>query len=480
MILSKQTRIEKIKEIVKRDKENPFGKLEIPWEDGLRSMEVYKIPLDYLIYNKYNGRILSRTKSLESQDKKIDVETPEGKGKIEDLLWLSKVDRNEQTLHSIKTAGGQQKPGIITRDGIIIDGNRRAMLLSRSGMYDYFKAVVLPVTLEENPLEIEKLETTYQMGEDEKLGYNPIEKYLKAKGLYKTIAKREYSSTDASPDQEAVRKISEWMGEDKSTIKDYLQIMETMDDYLDYLEYNGIYTQLDGREDQFINLTRWLTTFYGEDSAKAFDGYRDEDVDDLRTIAYDYIRIKYEGKKFRNLAYGLKENHYFGDREIWSSFRDFHFDQKDKIIEEEINLNSPNLERHLNDRDKAFLELSKLGKDKSFLHENDDNHYTWLRNKKAADEPEKLVKNAIRSLESINQNHKSFSSPSVKTELKSLNEFASKMLKRSSLLKLLAHVESLLEEIDVSKSNDDKNKLMEKAKSIQRIIYQLTKDIKKS
>ena len=50
---------------------------------------------------------------------------------------------------------------------------------------DYFKAVVLDVTLEENPLEIEKLETSFQMGEDEKLGYNPTEKYLKAKLLGK-------------------------------------------------------------------------------------------------------------------------------------------------------------------------------------------------------------------------------------------------------------------------------------------------------
>ncbi len=38
--------------------------------------------------------------------------------------------------------------------------------------------------------------------------------------------------------------------------------METMEDYLDYLEYNGIYTQLDGREDQFISLTKWLNNFY--------------------------------------------------------------------------------------------------------------------------------------------------------------------------------------------------------------------------
>lgn len=480
--MNKQSRITRIQEIVDRDKDKPFGKLEVPWEDGLLSIEVYKIPLDYLVYNKYNGRILSRTKSLESQHRKIDVETGEGKELIEKLLWESKKDRNEKTLHSIKTAGGQQKPGIITRDGIIIDGNRRAMLLAKSGMFDYFKAVVLPVTLEENPLEIEKLETSFQMGEDEKLGYNPIEKYLKAKGLYQMLANKTYSGQDKDPNQKAIEKIADWMGEEKSIVREYLQVMETMDDYLDYLGYNGIYTQLDGREDQFINLTRWLNTFYGEESAKAFDGYRNEDVDDLKVIAYDYIRIKYEGKKFRNLAYGLKENHFFGDAEIWSSFRDSHFEQKEKIQdkEEKIDLNSQHLERHLNDRDNKFLELSKLDGAKSFLHENDDNHFSWLRNKQAAGQPEKLIKNAIRSISSINQNHKSFNNPEVKDEIQRLNDLTSKMLSRSSPGKLLQHIIDLLEAIDLNKTSENKDALMEKAKAIQSIIYQMTKDIKKS
>jgi hypothetical protein len=233
--MNKQNRIQNIDRITKSEEE-PLGVMEIPWKDKLEPMKVYKIPLDYLVYNKYNGRILSRTKSLERQHRNIDVESEEGRKIIENLLWDSKVDRNKQTLHSIKTTGGQQKPGIITRDGIIIDGNRRAMLLRKSGMFTYFKAVILPVTLEENPLEIEKLETSFQMGEDEKLGYNPIEKYLKAKGLYSTLAGEKYSAQKSN--QIAIQKIADWMGEENSKIKEYLQVMETMDDYLDYLDYS--------------------------------------------------------------------------------------------------------------------------------------------------------------------------------------------------------------------------------------------------
>ena len=74
--MNKETRIQKIQAIIDRDKSNPFGKIEIPWEDSLITKEVYKIPLEYLVYNKYNGRILSRTQSLEKQNHVIDGQFP--------------------------------------------------------------------------------------------------------------------------------------------------------------------------------------------------------------------------------------------------------------------------------------------------------------------------------------------------------------------------------------------------------------------
>ena len=90
---------------------------------------------------------------------------------------------------------GQQRYGIVTSDGIIVDGNRRAMLLNRLfHQHDemglsytqvehcrYFLAIILPDDAEEK--DIQQLETIYQMGEDDKLDYNPIEKYLKCKEL---------------------------------------------------------------------------------------------------------------------------------------------------------------------------------------------------------------------------------------------------------------------------------------------------------
>lgn len=475
--MNKENRIQKIQEIIAREK--PFGNMEIPWEDVLVRKDVFKIPLELLVYNKYNGRILSRTQSLERQNHIIDVESIEGKAEIEELLWGSNKQRNESTLKNISDYG-QQKVGIITKDGIIIDGNRRAMLLTRGKKYDYFKAVILDVTLEENPLEIEKLETTYQMGEDEKVGYNATEKYIKSKLLYKKLTQQTYSSNPNKhkPDLETIEKIAKWMGEDKSEVLKYLNTMEVMDEYLNFLEYDGIYTQLDKREDQFLNLTKWLKTYYGESSKKAFDGYGDDDVDDLKAVAFDYIRAKYEGKEFRLLAEGQKPNHFFGDKEIWNSFIKFHNERIAKIEEIPIDYTSTNLNQHLNDRDAKFLENTVIEGKKSFLEENIKIHEEKLGYNRASDEPQKLVDKAYDALSAIKTRHKSFSNNEVQDQMEELAKKVFSMLPQRSPGRILSHIITLLEEFDV-KNIDEKDvaEIEEKTKRIQKLGYEINKQL---
>lgn len=465
--MNKETRIQKIAQVIERDKEKPYGRMDIPWKDKLEPMSVYQIPLDCLVYNKYNGRILSRTKSLESQGHAINAESDKGRQLIEKLLLDSNPSRNKQTFESIEKIG-QEKVGIITRDGIIIDGNRRAMLLRRAEKFDYFKTVVLDVTLEENPLEIEKLETTYQMGEDEKLGYNAIEKYLKAKGL------NQRGITDDE--------IASWMGEASETIKEYLAVMKIMDDYLDYLGYNGIYTQLDGREDLFINLTKWLNNFYGENSSKAFDGYRNDDVDDLKLISYDYIRAKYEGKEFRTIAAGLRDNHFFGDKVIWKDFCGFHFKHKEKIkdAEDKIDFESEDLESHLNSRDQKFFKRTQNEQGKSFLDENIDIHKQQLRYKQSANEPLKLVNDAEGALGAIDYRHKASSAPEVLNRIQDINLKTLEILKEKSPERLLSQVIRMLGSIEFNNKLESKKALLAKIKEIEKIAYQMEKDVKKS
>lgn len=472
--MNKEFRIQKIKEI--QTNEAPVGKIDIPWKDRLEPMNVYQIPLKYLIYNKYNGRILSRTKSYENQNQLIDAESDTGKKLIEEFLWNSKEQKNKETLLSLSKLG-QEKVGIITEDGIIIDGNRRAMLLNRIDHIDYFKAVILPVTYDGNPLEIEKFETKYQLGEERKLDYNPIEIYLKIQNLYLQLSgKSNYNSETA--DKNAIKKIYDWIGNYKniksvSDIEFTLSVMNTMDEYLDWFNYNGIYTTLDEREEQFRGLTSWILNYYGEQSSKPFDNYTDSDVDDLKTLCYDLIRIKYKNEKFRYVAQGQRQSHFFGNKQIWESFQNEHKKIVRKYNEPKIDLSIKNLESHLNSIDSDFKD--KIG---SLLDENVDNHYQKLRNKQSQDEPEKLISKALDSFNSINQKNKNFSSHAVQKQVEELAKKAIDSLQMSSPSRILSYVIELLEGIQVENiPSNEIEQVKEKTKRIQQIGYQINRSL---
>lgn len=456
--MNKETRIIRIQEAIDQNPDG-FAKEEIVWQDTLVPMPVYKIKLENLVYNKYNGRILTRTKSLEAQGKTIDVETPEGKKLIEDLLWHSKEVRNKTTLEDLNKFG-QKRFGIVTRDGIIIDGNRRAMLLNRSGgRYDYFKAIVLPVTLEQDPLEIEKLETSYQMGEDEKVGYNATEKYLKAQNLHDKGV--------------SVEMIADWMSEPKSEVEKYIRTMGVMDEYLETYRYDKMYTQLDGREDLFLYVEKWTNYLYPDGSARAFDGYDEGDVDDLKSIAFDYIRADYEGKEFRILADGNKENHFFGDKAIWKDFSDKHFKFIEPVIrsEDSIRTDVPDLKKLLDSRDATFRTNTI-----DFLKNNLKENQEKLGNRQHADQPDKLITKAIEAVK-VAQTNKNIGNKDVIDKVEELNDITLEIMRKKSPVTLLGQINDLLDSIDVESLTDNKESIKIELKKIQSRAYQIGKGI---
>ena len=478
--MNKETRTQKIAHIIKTTIK-PYGKQSIFWHGKPTPMDVYEIPLEYLIYNKYNGRILSRTKTLQKQNRSIDPETEEGKKTIEGLLWDSKKTKNEITKKDIFEKG-QLKVGIITSDGIVIDGNRRLMLLNKiKPKYSHFNAIVLPVALEDDSIEVEKLETTYQMGEDEKQGYNPIEKYLKAKEIYKKLIEQRTHD-------ESIKEIAEWMGEEKSVIEDWLGVVKIIDDYLKYLEYDGIYamadTPNDGKEDLFLYIKKWLNTFAEKESGKAFDGYQSIDVDELKQICFDYVRAKigksYDGKMFRSIADGQRKNHFFGDKKVWKSFSEEHFTNTIPAIQKinteyPIDYDSENIEATLSNRDSQFRDVV-LEK----LTDNIEKHVTDLGYSRAADKPLELVGNAIKAIDAIDQKHKAFSTPQVVEQIEDLIQKLMGMLKKKSPEETLSIVADLLETIEVSSGVTDKTVLLSRVKDIGKIAYQMEKDLKSS
>jgi hypothetical protein len=95
---------------------------------GLRS--AFLIPLSYLIFDKNNGRIQSKIQEYEQINQtKINPSSKKGQEIISKTLWKSTDTETNNLLLKRIEVNGQLLPGLITEDGIIIDGNRRFMAL---------------------------------------------------------------------------------------------------------------------------------------------------------------------------------------------------------------------------------------------------------------------------------------------------------------------------------------------------------------
>ena len=150
--MERSQRIELLKQIQEK---TPFAQgYPLLYRGERKSFDVWEIPMECLIYNQYNGRIGSVVKSYEKQNHKLDPELADDAALIEKFLWQSKADKNEKTMGSLRQVG-QLKFGIVTSDGVIVDGNRRASLMNRilrdtiatqeeKNRCKFFRAVILP------------------------------------------------------------------------------------------------------------------------------------------------------------------------------------------------------------------------------------------------------------------------------------------------------------------------------------------------
>jgi hypothetical protein len=398
--MKEETRIQKLKEI---ERGNHYGSgVKIPYRGENKLFNTYQIPWEYLTYNKYNGRIRSLVKTFEKHNHELDPDSPEDIEKIENFLMDSNKVRNKSTLENI-VEFGQRVHGIVTAGGKIIDGNRRAMLLKsiytdrrtkwKNHNVDdckYFIAAILPDNIADK--EIRQLETIYQMGEDAKLDYNPIEKYLMIKEL---VEIEEFSIDD----------VAKWMGQNPGKVQEWKETMVLMDEYLDELGYQEIYTLLDKREDLFLSLNKYIKRYENGRSQYVDWGYEPEDSEDLKLISFDYIRHQTDGKAFRDIAHANEGKNFFSQEKIWKEFSNKHFDAVDPIskdeegVEEWRNNNSDveDISEILKQRDNEWSEKVKENLDANFRKSK-----SKLIDIEDQNKPAILIERAKDSLMSIN------------------------------------------------------------------------------
>ncbi len=403
-----ETRKLKLQEVQSNENNKVMTGIKLTYRGAVKQCNVYKIPLDYLVYNKYNGRIGMEVKSYERQNHLLNPEIEADRKIIESFLYDSRPDRNDRTMKSILETT-QQRYGIVTADGIIIDGNRRALLLNKlfhereeRGLSfqkvehcQYFLAIILPEEATEK--DIQQLETIYQMGEDDKVEYNAIEKYLKCADLRRVG----FSNKD----------IADFMVKKESDIDEWFERLKLMEDYLDTYGYQGIYTRLDRTEGPFVDLNNYLNSYESRSAnAKADWAYSDSDISDLKIVCYDYIRARYEGKEFRDIGKTGRDGFgsIFSCKDVWDAFLEKHTNEIGSIVEqtpEEIREQHPgeDLTKLFRNRD-----IEWTNKAKDILENNLKHHVSKLEDKKDANQPIKLLEKALSLLEAVDTDKDSF------------------------------------------------------------------------
>jgi len=334
MLLSADVRIQRLTELRVPEEGQVLQKLH--YDGDTKPHKVSTINLDYLIYNRHNGRLEAEMLTWEEQNAASPEEYDEDLHElIEELLWQSAVQRNKATLLDLKDKG-QQRPGIVSLDGVIIDGNRRAMLLRRlektTGIKQHFDAIILPHAYADNQEAIVRLETQYQLGEDAKVEYGALQKYLHVRRLH----------VDLGIPKDQIDKL---MNEKRGNAERLLQIMELMDEYLVHIGAPRLYTMLkdgDGsKEGMFVDLHGDLNRINGGKHKIPWVFDADLDPLQLKLIQFDYIRLGElaDAKKaYREISHQGNGNNFFAKQDIWENFRDTHQANVDPITTDQGSL----------------------------------------------------------------------------------------------------------------------------------------------
>lgn len=360
----------------------------------------YEIPMDLIIYNVENGRIASLVKSYEREHSSLNPEKDEDSKQIAQFLYDSNDIANKKTKRNI-VANGQLETGIITCDGVLVDGNRRVSLMrqilsdssfstSERARCEKFRAIVLPEDADKK--EILRLETTFQMGADEKVGYNAIEKYLHAQDL----ADQGFSTSD----------ISEFMNLDGATeVTKLLEIKQLIDEYLEYFGLDGLYTRLPkGFEDDLQKLNTAIRKIKNGSINWIPTTSLTEVENDLKCISFDYIRLNAkspDGFESRSIASTSNAN-FLVNEDIWNQFVKSWQDATNDITETPIEVvlseatTTNESSRLLEARDNEWRTNVKDN-----LMEAFNDAQTTLNNKKEKEKPGVLFKRALNALQQI-------------------------------------------------------------------------------
>jgi hypothetical protein len=390
--------------------ETPVSQKFLSYGGSTKNFNVYEVDVSLLKFNYLNGRIASAVAEFGqingTELKNLSEE--QINENITNWIWEKSLSQNKSTLENIKLKG-QIEPGVITKDGIIVDGNRRFMLikkLNEAGHPLKFRTIILDETYTDGAdveLNIKRLETSIQLGQDEKVDYDPIEKYLRVKDFVENYIEEGKLLTK-------IEVASMMRLKNANEVDKYYEICKLMDEYLQTFGMDNLYSRLANTEDLFINLHNQLINLKKQTNKVARE-VDETDIFEYKMYGFYSIRWtynnsekdrKWDPKTVRSLYFSkIDEKSIFGNKKIWEDF-------KENINLDEIDdLEVPTIESLVtNDRMNpidAAQKVDKIWSSKvnSIFKEAFGKSNSKIDDLKKTAEPSVLIKEALLKLENL-------------------------------------------------------------------------------
>lgn len=254
---------------------------------------IYRFQLDDLAYNKSNGRIKAEVIEKEAELGRALDQFDQGDSKIiGDILLSIRKDENDKIREDLRK-NTQITPGIVTVDGIVINGNRRKALLTElyqethDDKFKYLDAHMLPSDI--SKAELWLIEAGIQLSAPQQLDYSPINNLLKlSEGINAGL-----SSADMA---------SRIYGVSEDKINSDLERLTLIDEYLsDFLGKDGKYYLVKYLDNHFINLLNILIYFKNPRGIRRDWNPTEDDLNELKLVAFYYIRMHIPHLRIRDL-----------------------------------------------------------------------------------------------------------------------------------------------------------------------------------
>jgi hypothetical protein len=159
---ARKTRIEAALKALLRDSE----RIPVPWQDTIKTFPVIKISLDSVLLNPRSHRIRAQLES--HPQRQLVLESPFCEESQEIITTVLHGTEGYERLKTNLAEEDQREAGVVTRAGLLVNGNTRAAAL-RDIEKKYIRVAVLPEDATQE--EIDELELRLQMKQDLKQDY---------------------------------------------------------------------------------------------------------------------------------------------------------------------------------------------------------------------------------------------------------------------------------------------------------------------